>query len=84
MMAILARMTVQVGSLYMDKSVSSNVKTSIQSMVQSPPAVTTVTGQHKVSCAKVNFYGIKYSSLVQTQHFKNGYTRFSSQICRNK
>ena len=76
MMAILARLSVQVGSLYTNNSVSSNVKTNIQSMVQSSPAVTTVTGQDKVSCAKVNFYGIKYSSLVPLSRRAEAYTPF--------
>lgn len=56
-MAKLARLSVQVAILYMDKSVSSNVKTNIQSMDQSPPPATTVNGQHKVSYAKVNYSG---------------------------
>ena len=76
MMAILARLSVQVGSLYIDESVSSDVNTSIQPMVQSPPPVTTVTGQHKVSCAKVNFYGTKYSSLVPLSRRAEAHTPF--------
>ena len=60
MMAILARLSVQVAILCMDKSVRSNVKTSIQCMVQAgPPPVRTVNGQHMqaISFAKVNSYG---------------------------
>ena len=57
MTAILARLSARVAILCMDKSVRSNVKTNIQSMVQSPPPATTVNGQHKVSYAKVNYSG---------------------------
>ena len=75
-MVILVHLSALVATLYMDKSVSSNVKTNIQSMVQSPPPVTTVTGQHKVSCAKVNFYGTKYSSLVPLSRRAEAHTPF--------